>query len=94
MLEKGENMEIFNNDNYKFISNNVEQKLPILKENQNFKKEYLRLTDAMEELEQTLSKQQKEQFDEIVQLFYKTEEYYFAFSYSLGVKYGKDLENI
>lgn len=46
-------MEIFNNDNYKFISDYVEQKLPILKENQNFKAEYLRLTDAMEELEQT-----------------------------------------
>ena len=41
-----------------------------------------------------LSKQQKEQFDEIVQLFYKTEEYYFAFSYSLGVKYGEDLKRI
>lgn len=87
-------MEIFNNDNYQFISNYVEQKLPILKENQNFNAEYLRLTDAMEELEQTLSKQQKEQFDEIVQLFYKTEEYYFAFSYSLGVKYGEDLKRI
>ena len=91
-------MEIFNNDNYKFISNfynNIEEKiLPILKENQNFKAEYFRLTDAMEELEQTLSKQQKEQFDEIVQLFYKTEEYYFAFSYSLGVKYGEDLKRI
>ena len=87
-------MEIFNNDNYKFISDYVEQKLLILKENQNFKAEYLRLTDAMEELEQTLSKQQKEQFDEIVQLFYKTEEYYFAFSYSLGVKYGEDLKRI
>ena len=87
-------MEIFNNDNYKFIIDYVEQKLPILKENQNFKAEYLRLTDAMEELEQTLSKQQKEQFDEIVQLFYKTEEYYFAFSYSLGVKYGEDLKRI
>ena len=87
-------MEIFNNDNYQFISNYVEQKLPILKENQNLNAEYLRLTDAMEELEQTLSKQQKEQFDEIVQLFYKTEEYYFAFSYSLGVKYGEDLKRI
>ena len=87
-------MEIFNNDNYKFISDYVEQKLLILKENQNFKAEYLRLTDAMEELEQTLSKQQKEQFNEIVQLFYKTEEYYFAFSYSLGVKYGEDLKRI
>lgn len=87
-------MEIFNNDNYKFISNYVEHKLPILKENQKFKAEYLRLTDAMEELEQTLSKQQKEQFNEIVQLFYRTEEYYFAFSYSLGVKYGEDLKRI
>lgn len=87
-------MEIFNNDNYKFISDYVEQKLSILKKNQNFKNEYLRLTEAMEELERTLSKQQKEQFDEIVQLFYKTEEYYFAFSYSLGVKYGEDLKNM
>lgn len=52
-------MEIFNNDDYKFISNFVEQKMPILKENQNFKKDYLRLTDAMEELEHTLSEQQK-----------------------------------
>ena len=70
------------------------RKMPILKENKNFKKEYIRLADAMEELEQTLSKEQKKQFDEIVQLFYKTEEYYFAFSYSLGVKYGEELKKI
>lgn len=30
----------------------------------------------MEELEKTLSQKQKEQFNEIIQLFYKTEEYY------------------
>lgn len=87
-------MEIFNNDNYKFISNFVEEKMPILKGNANFKKDYLRLTDAMEELEQTLNQEQKDQFNEIVELFYKTEEYYFAFSYSLGVKYGEDLKKI
>lgn len=87
-------MEIFNNDDYKFISNFVEQKMPILKENQNFKKDYLRLTDAMEELEYTLSEQQKKQFDEIIQLFYKTEEYYFALSYTLGVKYGEELKKL
>ncbi|MFR2450947.1 MAG: hypothetical protein ACLS9A_06110 [Clostridia bacterium] len=87
-------MEIFNNGNYKFISDFVEEKLPIIKENENFKKDYLRLTDAMDELELTLTKQQKDQFNEIVKLFYTTEEYYFAFSYSLGVKYGEDLKNI
>lgn len=87
-------MEIFNNENYKHISNLVEEKIPLLKENQEFNKKYTRLSDAMEELEITLSEKQKEQFNEIVQLFYKTEEYYFALSYSLGVKYGEDLEKI
>ena len=87
-------MEIFNNDYYNFISNFVEQKIPVLKESKNFEKDYLRLNDAIEEFEKILPEQQKEKFDEIVQLFYKTEEYYFAFSYSLGVKYGKDLNKI
>ena len=36
----------------------------------------------------------KEKFNEIIQLFLETEEYYFALSYSLGVKYGKDLNEL
>ena len=87
-------MEIFNNDDYKFISNFVEHKITILKENKEFKKEYLRLTDAIKELENTLSKQQNKKLNEIIQLFYKTEEYYFAFSYMLGMKYGEELKEI
>lgn len=87
-------MEIFNNNDYKFISDFVEHKIPILKENQNFKKDYLRLSDAMDELEPILSGPQKKLFNEIIQLFYKTEEYYFAFSYSLGIKYGEELKKI
>ncbi len=87
-------MEIFNNDDYKFISNFIEQKIPVLKENKNFKESYLKLNDAMEEFEKNLPEQQKDKFDEIVELFYKTEGYYFVFSYSLGVKYGNDLNKI
>ena len=68
-------MDIFNNENYKVISNLVEQKISVLKENKDFNKKYKRLTDLMEEFEKTLSIEQKEQFNEIVQLFYKTEEY-------------------
>ena len=45
-----------------FISNFVEEKLPILKENTDFKEKYLRLSDAMDELDKTLSKNQKELF--------------------------------
>ena len=66
-------MDIFNNENYKVISNLVEQKISVLKENKDFNKKYKRLTDLMEEFEKTLSIEQKEQFNEIVQLFYKTE---------------------
>ena len=87
-------MDIFNNETYKVISNLVEQKISVLKENKDFNKKYKRLTDLMEEFEKTLSIEQKEQFNEIVQLFYKTEEYYFVLSYSLGVKYGEDLKKI
>ena len=87
-------IEIFNNEDYKFISNLIENKLPILKQNKDFKNKYSRLSDAIEELEKILSNEQKEKFDEIIELFYKTEEYYFAFSYSLGVKYGNDLKKL
>ena len=87
-------MEIFNNQDYKYISKLIDEKLPILRKNDDFNKKYLRLTDAIEELEDTLSEKQKEQFNEIVQLFYKTEEYYFTLSYSLGVKYGEDLQKL
>ena len=87
-------IEIFNNEDYKFISNLIENKLPILKQNKDFKNKYSRLSDAIEELEKILSNEQKEKFDEIIELFYKTEEYYFAFSYSLWVKYGNDLKRL
>ena len=87
-------MEIFNNNDYKFISDFIEQKSSILKENNNFRANNFKLTDTMEEFDKTLSEKQKESFNEIVELFYKIEEYYFAFSYSLGVKYGKDLNTL
>lgn len=87
-------MDIFNNEEYKLISEMVEKRLPLLRKNEQFNEKYLRLTDAMEELEKNLSKEQKEKFNEIVNLFYQAEAYYFAFSYSLGVKYGKGLEKL
>lgn len=87
-------MALFSNEDYKIINNLIEKRLPILKENKDFNKKYTNLFDAMEKLEKTLSQEQKEQFDEIVQLFYETEEYYFALSYSLGVKYGEDLKKL
>lgn len=91
-MEKQES--IFENENYRYISNFVEENIGVLKNNQDYQEKYKRLTDAMEGLDSTLTDRQKEQFHEIVQLFYQTEEYYFALSYSLGVKYGEDLKQL
>ena len=91
-MEKQES--IFENENYRYISNFVEENIGVLKNNQDYQEKYKRLTDAMEELDITLTDVQKKQFHEIIQLFYQTEEYYFALSYSLGVKYGEDLKQI
>ncbi len=87
-------MEIFNDDSKKFINKLVEEKIPLLRQNQDFNSKYTRLSDAIEELDKTLSIKQKDLFNEIVNLFYNTEEYYFTLSYSLGVKYGENLKKI
>lgn len=70
-------MDIFNDD-YLFVSDFIEKKIPILRKNSDFNDIYIRLTDLMEELEKTLTENQKKKFDELVTLFYKTEKYYFA----------------
>lgn len=87
-------IDIFENENYKFISDFVETKIPILRENAKFENDYMKLSETMESLETELLDIQKEKFNEIIKLMYKNEEYYFALAYSLGVKYGADLRKL
>lgn len=87
-------IDFFENEDYKFITNLIDKKMHILKKCESFNKQYVRLYDIMEEFGQDLEDEQKEKFNEIVSSFYNIEEYYFAFSYSLGVKYGNDLKNL
>ena len=87
-------MDIFNNGDYKYISDVIEEKIQILRNNEDFNKKYTTLSDLIENLEMNLTEMQKEQFDEIIKLFYETEKYYFALSYSLGVKFGNDLNKL
>ena len=88
------NNEIFQGDNFKKISELVDKNIGVLRQNQTFNQKYLRLTQAIEEVEQTLNAEQKQKLNEIITLFYATEEYYFALAYSLGVKYGQELEKL
>lgn len=87
-------IEIFDIENYKFISDLLEEKLAILRKNEDFNQKYKKLIDLIEELDKSLEKDEKEKFDKIIQLFYQTEEYYFILAYSLGVKYGDELNKI
>lgn len=85
-------MEIFKDNSYKYISNFVESKISILRQNKDFNKKYIELSDLIDKLNTNLSGKQKEDFNTLMKLFYETEEYYFALSYSLGIKYGENLK--
>lgn len=88
------NNEIFQGDNLKIVSELVEKNIGVLRQNQTFNQKYLRLSQAIDETEKDLNAEQKQKLNEIITLFYATEEYYFALAYSLGVKYGQDLEKL
>ena len=87
-------IDFFENGDYKFILNLIDNKMSILKTCKEFNEKYIKLYDIMEELELTFEEEQKRKFYELIQLFYNTQEYYYALSYSLGVKYGRDLEKL
>ena len=87
-------IDFFENEDYKFVTNMINEKIDILKQNKNFKEKYTRLYDLIDELDEALSDEQKKNFNEMMDLIYSTEEYYFALAYSLGVKYGNDLKNL
>lgn len=87
-------IDFFESEDYKFITNLIDKKMYILKKCENFNKQYIKLYDVMEEFEEYLEDTQKEKFNEIMTLFYNTQEYYFALAYSLGLKYGNDLKNL
>ena len=87
-------MGIFENENYKVISDFIESKSNILSENREFNRVYILLSKKIEELSKLLKEEDKEKFNEILELFHKMEDYYYVFSYSLGVKYGEELKKL
>ena len=87
-------IEFFENGDYKFVTNLINERMEKLKECEDFNKKYQRLYDLMDDIELLFDDKQKEKFNEIVKLFYETEEYYFALAYSLGIRYGNDLKNL
>lgn len=87
-------MQIFENETKQCISQMVEEKIKILRTNKEFNEKYISLSDTMDKLEKEITGEQKKLFEQMQELIYETESYYFALSYSLGVKYGEDLQKL
>ena len=82
-------MDFFNDGSYKFVTNMINEKIDVLKENGEFNEKYTRMYDLIDEFDLILEDNQKKKFNKIMELIYNTEEYYFSLAYSLGVKYEK-----
>lgn len=86
--------ELFDKTEVGSISDFVESKSPILNEIDDFKEKDKMLSLNMELFEKELSADEKEKFDNIIKLMYQVEEYYISLAYSLGVKYGKNIDKM
>ena len=86
--------ELFDKEIVENVSNLVEEKMKILKNVNDFKEKDKKLSFCMEELDNLLSDELKEKFDEVMRLTYQVEDYYFTLAYLLGAKYGEKLSKI
>ena len=87
-------VKFFENGDYRLITNLINEKIGDLRKYKNFNDQYVKLYDKIDELQLIFDDNQQKEFNEIIQLFYDIEEYYLALAYSLGIKYGKDLEKL
>lgn len=87
-------MDIFQNDDYLYISNFVEDKLSELRKIDKYNKTYLENSSLIEELDTLLQGEEKQKMNEIIKNNYELENYYFAYAFLLGAKYSKKIENL
>ena len=74
----------FENDIVDAISNLVENKINELKVIKDFEEKDKLLSNKTEMFEEKLSKQQEDEFDEIMRIIYEVEKYYFVLAYYIG----------
>lgn len=85
---------LFDEDTVEAISNLVEEKMPLLNGVTSFKEKDLALATATEEFENTLSKEQKVKFDNVMKLHYHIDSYYFTLAYFLGQQHGEQIQEL
>ena len=80
----GDLSSLFDEDTVEAISNLVEEKMPLLNTVPAFKEKDQTLATATEEFENTLSKDQKVKFDNVMKLHYQIDSYYFTLAWKMG----------
>lgn len=93
-MNKKMQLDIFNNENFDYISNLIESKIELLHTCENYNIKFKLLTSTIDALSNNLLPDDKELFDEVLHLFYSIEDYYSVFAYSLGTKYGLELKKL
>ncbi|MCI9063542.1 MAG: hypothetical protein HFJ17_02935 [Clostridia bacterium] len=86
--------ELFDEETISYVSQLVESKSNLLNDIKDFRDKDKMLSICMEDLEGNLSSENKKKFDEVIKLMYQVEEYYITLAYSLGTKYGKNLDKM
>ena len=90
----GDLSSLFDESTVEAISNLVEEKMPLLNKISAFKEKDQTLAIATEELENTLSQEQKIKFDTVMKLHYQIDSYYFTLAYFLGKQHGEQIKKL
>ena len=85
---------LFDEDTVEAISNLVESKMNLLNKVPAFKEKDQALATATEDLENALSDELNDKFDDVMRLHYQIDSYYFTLAYFLGLQHGEQYKKI
>lgn len=85
-----QNLEkLFDKETVLAISSMIEDRMPLLNQIQDFKEKDKQYAIAMESFQNSLSEDKSKQFDGVMRLGYKVDEYYLTLAYFLGKQSGE-----
>ena len=82
---------LFDKDTVENISSFVESKMYLLNQLPTFKEKDKTLSDITENFENSLSKDLKNKFDDVMRFHYQIDSYYFTLAYYIGLQHGKQI---
>lgn len=85
---------LFDKETVENISKLVQDKMQILNNVTEFKEKDQSFASALENLEDRLSDELNDQFDDIMRLNYQIESYYFTLAYFLGLQHGNQVAKL